>query len=85
MCCPRCGTHIVLDPISKSIDLGCYKSKWGETPKECFRCKGCGLARPDAWWLALELDVNTEITFPEEVVQEMPEELAGLREAPFGD
>ena len=86
MNCPRCGIILDLDKQSKEIDLELYKSKWGETPKECFRCKGCGLVRPDSWFDALELDINTEIKFNEEAPkEEVPEELAGPVEAPWGD
>jgi hypothetical protein len=57
---------------------------------ELFTCKGCKLARPDVWWEALQLDVNTEFKLPEEnkepikpVVEEVPEEISGSREAPW--
>jgi len=83
--CPACGTRLFLDAQSKSIDLALSVSTWGEVPKDCYRCKGCGLTRPDAFWEGLELDINTEIKFEETVKEEIPEELAGQVEHPWGD
>lgn len=86
MSCPKCGVIVHIDKQSVEISSGCNSAMWGATPEGFLRCWGCGLLRPVLWWEALELDVNTEIKLPEpSKVEEIPEELAGTREAPFGD
>lgn len=74
-----------LDPQSKEVDTFLNISKWGKDPEGFFRCKGCGLCRPDSWWDVLQLDIETEIKFSEEEKVAEPEELTGTQEAPWGD
>jgi uncharacterized C2H2 Zn-finger protein len=87
MNCPRCGIVIHLDKQSKEIDKALGVLQWGKTPEGFFRCKGCGLLRPEPWWDILQLDIDTKIKFVEEekAIEEVPEELSGTKEAPWGD
>ena len=85
MNCPKCGVVIHLDSQSKEIDSAFNETKFGKIPAEFFRCKGCGLVRPELWWETLQMDVEMEIKFPEDAAEIIPEELSGKQEAPWGD
>jgi len=89
MYCPRCGILLHLDEQSKRIDNAITDNK----EAELFVYKGCGFRRSEAWWESLQLDVNTEIDWGKaeeeklikEDADELPEELAGYCESPWGD
>jgi hypothetical protein len=83
MYCPNCSITLCFCDSCKRIDNLLNEN----TDAELFICKGCKLTRPFIWWSALELDINTEIKWPEPevVTEEVPEELTGYCESPWGD
>jgi len=86
MCCPKCGVILHLDPQSKETNMSFNTTKFGKVPEGFYQCWGCGFARPEVWWDAIELDVHTEIKFPEEKKEEeLPEELTGYCESPWAE
>lgn len=69
MRCPKCGSIVKLEGATELITCP------------------CNFTRPKVWWDALQLDVNTEIKFDGAVVteEEIPDELTGYCESPWGD
>ena len=82
MFCPNCSTKLCFCEGCKQITDSLTENK----DKELFICKGCKFTRPLAWWSALELDINTVLEWSkvEENEEEVPEELTGYCESPWG-
>ena len=66
MHCPKCGRFFGWDDMSKRIDADINKWEGFVVPSGFYRCRQCRLIRPEAWWEALDLDINTEIPLPVE-------------------
>lgn len=84
MYCPKCGTKLCFCNDCKGTDNFFNHN----ADIELFICKGCKLIRPDTWWSALQIDINTEIDWAAQKVEkkeDIPEELLSGHEAPWGD
>jgi hypothetical protein len=89
MFCPKCGIFLHFDEQSVRVDKIITESN----DEELFVCKGCSLTRPLVWWSALELDINTKVSWvnveEEKFIIEdagtQPEELEGWCESPWCD
>jgi hypothetical protein len=81
MYCPNCSTYLCFCESCKTLSNFLTQNK----NSELFVCKRCRFTRPMVWWNALELDINTEIEFAEEVIdeEELPDEITGYCESPW--